>query len=200
MKEGKKPPDPLEMMGGLDSTEGIGQISAVGGLRMNAGESYLEFCVNFMPCICTDEDWKRHSKNSRISDFIQTSLEAFGIVTYINGYEVWKSRFKGVTGEGDDISSITTPGDGSEDTKSFKFTSNARGSRKYAGWSPEGMALFNRVEEVLSEQRAKEESGSRFDDRVLENLSTKRKRSRGYGDNNAAPRAKNNLEQLMGLS
>ena len=189
------------MMGGvLDATEGVGQISSIGGLRMNTGESYVEFCENFLPCMCTDDDWKRHSKNSRISDFIKTSLEAFGIVTYINGYEVWKSRFKEIGGERNDLSSLTANDDGSEDTKSFKFTGNARGSRKYAGWSPEGMKLYNKVVEVISEQRENEESGSKFDDRVLEKLSTKRKRSTVNGESDAAPRARNNLEKLMGRS
>ena len=136
----------------------------------------------------------------RISDFIQASLEAFGFVTYIHGYEVWKSRFKEAGTEGDDVLSLTTNDDGSEDMRSFKFTGNARGSRKYTGWSPDGTKLYNKVVEVLSEQREKEESGSKFDDRVLEKLSTKRKRSRGYGESNAAPRARNNLEKLMRLA
>ena len=199
-KEGLTPPDPLEMMGGLDDAESVGSIGYSGGLRMNTGESYVEFCEHFMPCVCTDEDWKRHSKNSRISDFIEASLEAFGIVTYINGYEVWKSRYKAVGTEGDDVSSLTTADDGTADARSFKYTGNARGSRKYAGWSPDGMRIYNKVVEALSEQREKEESGRKFDDRVLAKLSTKRKRSRGYGESNAAPRARNNLEKLMRLS
>jgi hypothetical protein len=199
-KEGLTPPDPIEMMGGIDSDEDDCGISTIGGLRMNAGESYVEFCEHFMPCVCTDEDWKRHSKNTRISSFIEASLEAFGIVTYVNGYEVWKSRYKEAGKEGDDVSSLTTNDDGSGDTRSFKYTGNARGSRKYAGWSPDGMKIHNKVVEVLSEQREKEESGSKFDDRVLQKLAMKRKRSRGYGESNAAPRARNNLEKLMRLA
>jgi hypothetical protein len=200
LKENLKPPDPSDMMQEVSTTttNGDGQVNTITGLRMSTGDSYLDFCENFMPCICTDEEWKRHSKNSRASEFIMPTLEAFGIVTYLNGYEVWKNRFKTPD---EDVSGMTTEGtsedDNSGDTRYFKFTGNARGSKKYAGWSPTGMQLYNKIAEELVEQRRNEDSGIKFDDRLLERLSTKRKRTTGYGESHATPRATNNLEKLL---
>jgi hypothetical protein len=121
-------------------------------------------------------------------------------VTYINGYDVWKSRFKAVESQDEDLSGLTSKisrDDDSDDTRYFKFTGNARGSKKYAGWSPAGMQLYNKIVETLVEQREEEESSSKFDDWLLGRLSTKRKRTTGYGDSHAAPRATNNLSKLL---
>jgi hypothetical protein len=199
-KENLTPPDPSDMMQVIWSktTAGGDQISSINGLRMSEDDTYMDFCVNFMPCICTDEEWKRNSKNKRASDFIQTSLEAFGIVSYVNGYDVWKSRYTPAkvptNDENDDVSALTRT-DESDDT--FKFTSNARGSKKYAGWSPKGMDLYNKIQETLVEQRGNETSGSIFDDKLMKRLTIKRKRSAGNGDSHAAPRATNNLAMLL---
>ena len=103
-----------------------------------------------------------------------------------------RTAIKWKEAEGDDLSSLST-----DDSTAFRFTSSARGSRKYEGWTKEGMQLYNKVMEVLAGQRMREESGSTFDDKVLAKLSMKRKRSRGGEQINEAPRARNNLDRLM---
>jgi hypothetical protein len=63
-KENLIPPDPSDMMEEISATttDGADRICTINGLRMSEDDSYMEFCENFMPCICTDEEWKRNSK------------------------------------------------------------------------------------------------------------------------------------------
>ena len=187
LKEKITPPNPVEILEGIETN---------GGLRANTGEAYVVFCENFLQCVCTDEDWKMHSRHSRFSDFVDTSLEAFGLLTYLNGYHVWKKRFKNEGAEESDVSTVTTEGSCRSSETLFRFTSNARGSKKYSGWSAEGIGIYNTVMEVLTTQRGAEKIGRVFDDRVLGKLSSKRKRQK-VGARDAVPRAKNNLDKLM---
>ena len=190
------------MLGGVTGSNNMVEVNSICGLRDNAGKSYASFCENFLQCVCPDDDWKRYSRNTRVSEFVDTSLEAFGVVTYINGYDVWKKRYRGIVTVDGDVSSVTNEDDksnGSEGTI-FKFTANARGSRKYSGWSAEGVKLYNEVLEILTEQRKKETSGRIFDNKVMDKLSMKRKRKNENQGNNDTPRARNNLGKLMRAS
>lgn len=190
------PPNPVDMLGGLDITEHSEVVTAVCGLRATRGDSYMKFCEQFLDCVCTDDVWKQNSRNTRLSDYVQVGLEAFGVITYVNGYDVWKTRYKeggNAVSAGQDCGD-TAVSSLSSGTITFKFTSGARGSRKYAGWSTEGMKLYNTAMSTLSQQRVQEETGTKFDDKLIEAWCTKRKRKEQIND---APRANNNLSQLM---
>jgi hypothetical protein len=200
IKDKIKPPNPWEMLGGVEPLEDGNIVRAICGLRANQGSSYMRFCVHFLDCVCTDEEWKRNSRNTRISNYIEESLEAFGVITYVNGYDVWNQRYKEGGGEGREVGTDeenTTTSTLTPDTIKFRFTSGARGSRKYNGWTKEGMELFNKVKGVLAKQRKEEVTGAEFDDKLMETLCTKRKRTRAGDDNDEAPRAENNLTRLM---
>jgi len=45
----------------------------------------------------------------------------------------------------------------------FKFTSDARGSKRAEGWSSEGLQLFNKLFDAIATQRKSVETGSKFE-------------------------------------
>ena len=157
MKEKKKPPS-LDSFSfkhiekyNLDYTENEG-FADLKALRNIDGKGYREFCTNFLQCMVFDEEWRHKSTRKPISKWIGASLEAFVVLAYVNGYQNWLQTFGKnlINGEEeDDISSALTRSITSRDVStggivtSFCFTSDTRGSARYAGWSTDGVCFYN---------------------------------------------------------
>jgi hypothetical protein len=203
VKEGLMPPVPEKIFwreGREEEEEEEGKSSVapgnLKGLRQSGGDHYKRFCEHFLQCAVPARDWNRESRKRKISSIVTVSLEAFAVTCYANGYDVWNRRYKNEGSEmGDDMSAISVSTKNSSD--SFRFTNDSKGSRKYGGWSNEGMLLYNDLVIVLGRQRSR--LGCTFEKELLVQLSIKQKARRGGSGNSEMPRASNELEKLMGL-
>jgi hypothetical protein len=56
------------------------------GLReTGAAKDYQCFWENFMECAIPSAEWKLQSRRKKLSEYVNTALEAFAIVIYYNG-------------------------------------------------------------------------------------------------------------------
>lgn len=103
------------------------------------------------------------SQTKTLSEFLPTSLEAFLILAYENGYDMWRKEARNKQKESgltfNDKESGADGDENSEEEAVFKFTHSARGARRAEGWSNEGLCLFNKLFDAIDAQR-KDEDGT----------------------------------------
>ena len=175
--------------------------SSVRGLRDTTDQSYEWFCEHFMQCVIPSTEWKLFARRKKLSEYVTPTLEAFAILIYKNAYHKWNEEFTledqrslengGVSDVGDGLSSLTS----SRSARGFLFTGDSKGSRKYEGWSPEGMKFYNDVLNLIVDQRG--QTGCPFERNLMDRLATKPKGGRGNENGMRAPRANNHVDLLM---
>jgi len=157
------PPEPSQ----LYTLKDDGTIS---GLRQNK-EVYTSFLKNFGKTVF-GRTFSANSQTKHLSNFFPTALEAFLILAYENGYEMWKKaaadelRTKygsGIMDHDEDKDSVECDEETPKHVVSFKFTSDARGSKRAEGWSEQGLDLFNKLFDAIAGQRKLEETGIHFE-------------------------------------
>ena len=175
---------------------------SLGGLReAGTSGSYQWFCENFMECVIPSIDWKLKSRRQKLSNYITPTLEAFGILVYYNSFDVWNQRWKSVdsnSSEGsrevDDLSTLS----GATGKCSFRFTGDAKGSRKYEGWNGEGMEFYNQLLGLVEKQR--DRRGCTFEMDLLHALAAKPRTSGANPAGGSVPeKARNHMNVLMEL-
>ena len=180
VKKGIEPPKPEDIMAGI----GISGTEELVALRKNCSV-YYKFLRHFLSCAVGAREWKMHGESTRVSCYVDSTMEAFALILYENGYDMWRQKFKGGGAEVDEagsdedgVSTITQ-----ESGVTFRYTGKGRGARRYGGWSDEGIKRYNTLVEVIDYQRAQEETGVQFEDGFLEymlrgNESDRRRRKR----------------------
>jgi hypothetical protein len=197
-KEGVTPLQPGKFVWmEVDSSSPQGaRTTAVRGLRDAPDESYEWFCENFMECVIPTTEWKLVARRKPMSQYITASLEAFALLVYKNAFDKWKEEFlsdEAASDNTDGLSSLTSSS--GQTAHGFLFTGNSKGSRKYEGWNPTGMKFYNDVLTVIGQQRGR--PGCMYDRKLLKRLAAKPKGRRRNEDTIQAPRANNNVDQLM---
>lgn len=98
-------------------------------MRKNTNNAYELFCERLLSHIVGKVDWKTKGSTEMISTIATVSDEAFAILTLESNYSLWKEDVLGVTGGG---------------TKAVsRYTQNGAGTKKYQGWTDEGLRRFN---------------------------------------------------------
>jgi hypothetical protein len=187
-------PEQLVWMEDGNPSSQDGETSRARGLREASDNNYQWFCENFMDCVIPSNEWKRHARKKLMSDYVSQSLEAFCVLVYSNGFEKWNEEFPVAEDEETEASSLTI---GSRGNCRFKYTSDSKGSRKYEGWSPEGMKLYNDILVLVGNQR--QLPNCTFEQKLLKTLAGKPRGGRRHGDAATAPRVSNNISTLMDI-
>ena len=192
-------PTPEELVGDLlaDDMEDWPEYDTPGRkplLRETEGHTDLLF--HFTKVVVMGPCFRDNSTTKLLSNYMTEHLEAFVVITYINGYnswmnEVWKKQendgnqevvdIRGVVGRtfaGSKRSHsdflLTSPSSVSL-TPTKLFTENARGRGKYKGWSSNGIELYNRIGRILGSQRRVEALGKTWETKLLLEFKTQRK-------------------------
>src|SRR5210317_1131652 len=142
------PPEP----GQLYSLNDDGTIS---GLREKR-ELYTKFLRGYGKAVC-GRTFQLEAQTKTLSEFLPTSLEAFLVLCYENGYQMWKREAMRKKKEkegnvGEEEEGTKDSGADKQDI-GFKFTSNARGAKRAEGWSESGLELFNKIFDEIDRQR-----------------------------------------------
>jgi hypothetical protein len=195
---GKQPIHPLKMVGWF--VDPVSGTRSIGGLRdATTCQSYQWFCENFMECVIPSSEWKLKSRKQKLSNYITPTLEAFGILVYFNSFDVWNQRWKSSDNSSssteieDDLSTLS----GGTEKCSFKFTGDAKGSKKYEGWNGNGMHFYNNLLGLVESQRAR--TGCTFENDVLYALASKPRNRGGSHEGTAPEKARNHMNVLMDL-
>ena len=116
------------------------------GLRDGDGaEEYKQFLLLFAECFSGGGSVAARNNESfkNLSEYMTVTVEAFALVLYTNNYWKWMK----LHWRDEDVSTISM--DSRRSKEGALFTSEARGSSKYEGWSREGYILYNCVFGVL---------------------------------------------------
>jgi hypothetical protein len=134
-------------------------------MRTNNGNAYELFCDKFVSLVVGRHDWKSRESTEMISSMATVSDEAFAILIFENNYDVWTED-------------VTENRDGEK--ASSKYTQNGAGTKKYQGWTVEGLNRFNYLAALVHADRKRDDK--KFETMVLQkkdrnNKIRKRKRS-----------------------
>jgi hypothetical protein len=96
-----------------------------------------------------DNDFNANSGCIHLSEYVDKTLEAYLVLTYVNSYEMWKEeciREMLLT-----VQSAPQLMQGPAAKK--KWTAEGRGSGEYQGWSKTGIDTYNALVDVIAKQR-----------------------------------------------
>ena len=167
-KDAGQCPDPEAIMPFLSSGKdkwptkqaavGDGRRGVAGCLRQT--KPYSDFLFNFARCFLSAKTFDMECKTKNLSQMMGATCEAFAVVDYANNYLSWK--MEAMQREGEEMSGLSEGSAGSsQSAKPYTGAPGARG--KYKGWSGEGLELYDKVVELLGEQRRHERHGAMFD-------------------------------------
>ena len=158
-----------------------------------AQKEYARFLALFTKGLMNERSWNKRTYDSQLKDFLDVSLEAFGVTLYVSNYKKWKTE---LWKRGDGESTITNSATSSNSTSIRTFTENAQGSGKWGGWSDEGLSFYNNVLKILRVQRERDDCND-FEKMVKQmmNPNKGKKRSR-----DGEVKAMNNLGNLANIA
>jgi hypothetical protein len=111
---------------------------------------YKNLVFYFLKEVLDNEDFSGNSCQQELSGYVDKTLEAYLVLTYVNSYANWMDECTKQEAEaaGGSVSELSN-----SDNSAKRFTSKGRGSGKYRGWSQEGIELYNEMVDVIEEQR-----------------------------------------------
>jgi hypothetical protein len=138
-----------------------------------------------------------YNRDTKLSEYVTTTMEAFAIVVYYNSFDVWDQRWSVETSaetagdEGDDdVSTLTAA------TKcAFRFTGDSKGSRKYKGCNSAGVGFYNELLSLVEKQR--NTPGCQFERNLLTALVSRPRTGRARDTEDQQPKARNHISELM---
>ena len=210
MKEGKEElPTPEEILGDLllrnsalqrgpeGDLEGMEEISS---LRNGATcDKYKKFLELFIPAVMTEKNFNRRCTLGPLSTYIDVSLEAFSVLVYTNGFDVWKKKFMQEDGQDASLSSLSSAPSGETQ---YRYTSASRGAGTFNGWSPQAGLLYDEMQQLAEWQR-NTSRGRAMENELMEVWSAKKNQSGGLNANGGGAsagrtRVRNGLARLRG--
>jgi hypothetical protein len=127
--------------------------------------SYTLFCDHALSHVVGRDVWKRRSATHDVSDIATASDEAFALFLIDNSWEVWKAEI-----EASDAAQVPHP----------KYSVRGPGTKKFQGWTDEGIKKFNEYYDEVEADRAKDAGNfeKEYKERRLGELNGKKKRKR----------------------
>ena len=141
-------------------------------------ETYGWVCCKFMKCVIGADNWKSNCFRRTMSEFVTNSDESFLLLILENNYGRWMEEARrGANRKEDD----DERNEGGEDTLPEALYTNSGNSkaegkgcsRRFQGWSMEGYRRFNRLHELVRNDRRGRASFEQDQKRILEELNTK---------------------------
>jgi hypothetical protein len=135
--------------------------------RKNA---YFYFVEHILECVAGKKEWKKDKYSCKISAAVSISDEAFALLLLSNSWEVFFEYALGNCEAGQKDEQKVKP----------KYTGKRGGSRRFEGWTRDGIAAYNRLCMQIVEDR-RSTMGDLFEieflDYMREKRGMKRKRS-----------------------
>jgi hypothetical protein len=96
-----------------------------------------------------DNDFNANSGRIHLSEYVDKTLEAYLVLTYVNSYEVWKEEsIREML-----LTAHSAPQLMQGPAAKKKWTAEGRGSGKYQGWSKTGIDTYSALVDVIAKQR-----------------------------------------------
>jgi len=115
-------------------------------LRHNTTGVYFEFLEYFVSSVTGKNHFKYHRCDKLLSEYVTVCDEALAILIFENNIDTWKDLYlKNITKNSTVRKKYTNGGSSKGDTAS---------SRKYQGWSSEGIDRFNELFDLVKADRS----------------------------------------------
>jgi hypothetical protein len=130
---------PLEDILGLRS----GGMNELDDRHLAKKDAYCFFLDNILECVAGKKEWKKDKLSCKVSKAVTVSDEAFALLLLSNSWEVFEEY---ATNEKNN--------NFKRDIKAkAKYTSKRGGSRRFEGWTQEGIALYNKLSQRIVADR-----------------------------------------------
>lgn len=117
-------------------------------MRVNRNNAYSTFCNQVLSQVVGRNKWKMRGSSASISEIATVSDEAFAILLFENNYTLWNIGSVAIE---DDPANVVT------DVKpTAKYTLNGAGTKKYKGWTDEGLLRFNKLAMLVHADRIRD--------------------------------------------
>ncbi|KAG7339459.1 hypothetical protein IV203_024829 [Nitzschia inconspicua] len=136
VEDGITPPTPDEVVGDLS---GAGTESS-----LRKSDKYKLILIWFTRCVVYKTVDTDNMDSTPYSDWVDATLGAFIILTYVNGYATWCGPPAAIN------------------TKRL-YTKKITGKGKYQGWEEQDMAVYSNLVELITDQRAVKEASAEGD-------------------------------------
>jgi hypothetical protein len=136
-------------------------------------KAYYYFVEHILECVAGKKEWKKDKFGTKISDAVSVSNEAFALLLLSNSWEVFEEHAMSKN-EGRQKETKTRP----------KYTGKMGGSRRFEGWTRDGIETYNTLCRQLVKDRASV-FGEQFEIEFLKYMSEKsgKKHQRSGGKN-----------------
>jgi hypothetical protein len=111
-------------------------------LEMRNGGEYVFFADVCMECVAGKIDWKNQRSTVPMSKVASVTDEAFALLLLDNGYYQWC-----------DMARVDNPTKRSTLAPKYTQGRSKGGSRRYEGWSTEGIDRFNELTDMVKKNR-----------------------------------------------
>jgi len=124
-------------------------------LKRQKEDTFLVFADTFLSRVVGMAFWRKHCAKLPISEMATISDEAFTLLLLENYWDQWSTKNL------DEYKSEVTIDETTNQKKKRKatwgkFTSGAWGSRRFGGWSKEGLVRFNQLYSQVEQDRKKD--------------------------------------------
>jgi hypothetical protein len=119
--------------------------------------SYATLLEGFLKEVLMDNDFNANSGCIHLSEYVDKTLEAYLVLTYVNSYNVWwevnsyevwrQECLRNTPLEEQEPQLMQGP------AAKKKWMAEGRGSGKYQGWSKTGIDTYNALVEMIAKQR-----------------------------------------------
>jgi len=117
-------------------------------LMLRETHCYASLLEGFLKEVLMDSDFNNNSGRINLSTFVDKTLEAYLVLTYVNSYDVWKEEcIKEMELVEEEQAHMHGP------SARKRWTAEGRGSGKYQGWSKTGIDTYNALADVIAKQR-----------------------------------------------
>jgi hypothetical protein len=114
------------------------------------GETYTVFITEIVKRVVGESVWSKNCTKKLVSEFVTKSDEAFALVTIENHYDRWSYMY---------AQKDKTDKDRTAPYALYTNCGNTKGgngtNRKYDGWSREGLDRFNKLHQLVTEDRTR---------------------------------------------
>jgi hypothetical protein len=143
--------------------------------RENPGGAYDLFCNHFLQCVVGRRNWRAGVEAKEVRDVATMTDEALCLLLLENSWDKWVDMAVNKTGKSDVESKFTSGGIG-------------KNSKKYMGWSRDGLKRFNTLRSQIESERRNARLVE-FDAKYLANRiarleAVKREKNNGTGNGN----------------
>lgn len=149
ISKGIEIPDPMTFITGIESVEyeDLFKMSVLRNAPMvDCRHPYVEFLCIFGSALFSRKEWNQKSTTQLFCNYCTATLEAFGVLVYMNNYDYWRRV-------------MSNDGVETQDTSMYPlFTTDPSCKRRYEGWSNRGIFTFNKLVRLLKYQRSSRNS------------------------------------------